>query len=264
MTDRILTVVDEDVSWRIMLLGITYSCGLAMLLDLIWGTSSKTVWPLSPLCGFALGSYTATLIVTRYQHHGGYSFYETLWGCNMSLIFTTISLWSQRPFLMMMSMCIVSGDQLCWYLDIFFYLFLGKCPIGVMRYLTYPENQSWPKRIFASHHLWFLPFCIYHVSLLEVHDRMPWTAFVASCLVTSLLVVFCRYATPYEIHFPGQRAIYLNINGAYAFWRDVPIPFLHAFDDAPMYVYLAYLCTVGNFCVNGLPSLFIRYIARHV
>lgn len=58
-------------------------------------------------------------------------------------------------------MAIVSGDQLAWYLDGITYLLTGKFPIGAMTYLTYPENRSFSKRFFATHHIWFLPLCLW-------------------------------------------------------------------------------------------------------
>jgi hypothetical protein len=57
-------------------------------------------------------------------------------------------------------MAIVSGDQICWYVDFIAYFITGTFPVGAVKYLTYPENRSFSKRFFASHHIWFLPLCL--------------------------------------------------------------------------------------------------------
>lgn len=58
-------------------------------------------------------------------------------------------------------MAIVSGDQLLWYIDIISYALTGKFIAGALTYLTYPENRSFSKTFFASHHIWFLPLCLW-------------------------------------------------------------------------------------------------------
>lgn len=65
-------------------------------------------------------------------------------------------------------MAIVSGDQLLWYIDVISYAFMRKFPTGAVTYLTYPENRSFSKIFFASHHIWFLPLCLWVRSHLVV------------------------------------------------------------------------------------------------
>lgn len=41
-----------------------------------------------------------------------------------------------------------------------FLLTLGrKFPVGVAKYLTWPET-SWARRITSTHHMWFIPYCL--------------------------------------------------------------------------------------------------------
>lgn len=58
-------------------------------------------------------------------------------------------------------MVTVSGDQLLWYIDVVSLLLTRKFAVGVVKYLTYPENRSFSKQFFATHHLWFLPLCLW-------------------------------------------------------------------------------------------------------
>lgn len=172
-------------------------------------------------------------------------------------------------------MAIVSGDQLAWYLDAVTYLMTGKFPIGAMTYLTYPENRSFSKRFFATHHIWFLPLCLWVCllvqrysasvgsvcSLLQVtktHGGMHESSFMASCIMTAFLAVYCRLFTPFEVKVPGNdHVIYLNVNGAFAFWKDIDIPLLHVLDHQNPAMYLPYLAVVGNLVVNGFPHIVI-------
>ena len=58
-------------------------------------------------------------------------------------------------------MVTVAGDQLLWYIDTLSFVLYGKLITGAMQYLTYPENRTFSKTVFATHHLWFLPACLY-------------------------------------------------------------------------------------------------------
>lgn len=47
------------------------------------------------------------------------------------------------------------------YVDVLgFFLTPGrKFPIGVAKYITWPET-SWARRLTSTHHLWFIPVCL--------------------------------------------------------------------------------------------------------
>ena len=180
-----------------------------------------------------------------------------------------MGLYRSSSLLLGIATSIVAGDQVCWYVDAAGYCILGKFPVGVIKYLTYPENRSIPKRWFASHHLWFLPMCILvrerssraHAKKMRGIMGMPWQSFGLSCIITTFLACYCRWLTPFQAK-DGSRTVYLNINGAYEFWRDVRIDILHWYDHAHPVVYLLFLGTVGNVAVNALPSLLLYALAN--
>jgi len=51
-------------------------------------------------------------------------------------------------------------DQSLWYLDIGGFLLTGNFPIGVAKYITWPET-TYMRLATATHHIWFLPLVMY-------------------------------------------------------------------------------------------------------
>ncbi|RLN58505.1 hypothetical protein BBJ28_00006917 [Nothophytophthora sp. Chile5] len=188
-----------------------------------------------------------------------YVLYEMLWGCNISLVLVIMAVFLSKPFLVGVAMVTVSGDQMLWYIDAISYLLQGKFLTGAMKYLTYPENRSFSKTFFATHHLWFLPLCLH---ITNGHGGMHGSSFLGSCIVTAFAVAYCRAFTPFEVRVPGDdHVIYLNVNGAYEFWKDIDMPLLHVLDHHHPLVYLPFLIIVGNLVANGIPHILVLGIA---
>jgi hypothetical protein len=61
---------------------------------------------------------------------------------------------------------------------------------------------------------------------------------------------------------PGADRLVININCAFGFWADVPIPFLHICDESHPVVYIAFLCVVGNCGLNAVPYLALRALSN--
>lgn len=88
------------------------------------------------------------------------------------------------------------------------------------------------------------------------------SSFAASCGVTTFMSVFCRIFTPFEVKVRGSdHAIYLNINGAFEFWKDIDIGVLHVLDHRHPLLYLPYLAVVGNLIANGIPHIVLMGIS---
>ena len=45
----------------------------------------------------------------------------------------------------------------------------------------------------------------------------------------------------------------MNINGAFEFWKDIKVPFLHLMDNRHPLLYLPFLFVTGNLSVNLVP-----------
>lgn len=256
---RVIRTEETSLALGLTFGGIIGAVGLAYILDELYSDQKtrKHVPSSSPVL---ILLYLFGMMTSRYVYNGVYTIYETMWGCNVAMFLAAFGIWTSRPLIIGMSACIVSGDQLCWYIDVVAYFLIRKCPIGVIKYLFYPENRSIPKRLFAAHHLWFLPLCLWHLKQL---GGMPPKSFLGSALLTSFLAAYCRLSTPFETKNQNQdkHRIYLNINGAYEFWRDISIPILHSFDHAHPLIYLPFLSIVGNLLVNGLPSWLLFMLA---
>lgn len=88
------------------------------------------------------------------------------------------------------------------------------------------------------------------------------SSFIASCCVTTFVAAYCRALTPFQAKAPGvDHIIYLNINGAFEFWKDIHISVLHVFDHRHPLLYLPYLGVVGNLVANGLPHMVLMGIS---
>ncbi|KAF4031135.1 hypothetical protein GN244_ATG17007 [Phytophthora infestans] len=212
-----------------------------------------------PKVGAFVALYTVMMAISRFYEHGTYILYELLWACNASLVLVVMALYFSKPFLVGVAMVTVSGDQLLWYIDTLSFILNGKFITGAMKYLTYLENRSFSKTFFATHHLWFLPVCLY---ITTGHGGMHGSSFIGSCTLTTFLAAFCRALTPFEVRVPGsEHVIYLNVNGGYAFWKDINIPLLHVLDHHHPMLYLPYLAIVGNFVANGFPHMLVLGVA---
>lgn len=212
-----------------------------------------------PKTALFVAIYTTLMVFWRLYEHGAYVLYEILWACNVSLVLVVMGLYLSKPFLVGIAMVTVSGDQLLWYIDAISFVMQGKFITGAMNYLTYPENRSFSKTFFATHHLWFLPLCLY---ITNGHGGMHGSSFVASSVLTTFLAAFCRMFTPFEVRVPGdEHVIYLNVNGAYEFWKDIDIPLLHLLDHRHPLLYLPFLGVVGNLVANGFPHILVLGIA---
>ena len=90
-------------------------------------------------------------------------------------------------------------------------------------------------------------------------------SFSLSFIFTAALATYSRLFSPFQLKSPGQdELLYLNINGAYEFWKDVEIGLLHFADGQHPLVYLAYLMVVGNTAVNGLPHLLCYALSQAI
>ena len=68
--------------------------------------------------------------------------YEYCWLCNVTLWLGALALYSGRPILASALCTTVGIDQLLWYVDCVGYTLLGKFPVGVAKYLIWPQNAT--------------------------------------------------------------------------------------------------------------------------
>eukprot|EP00920_Eleutheroschizon_duboscqi_P005642 GHVT01013204.1.p1 GENE.GHVT01013204.1~~GHVT01013204.1.p1 ORF type:complete len:392 (-),score=53.45 GHVT01013204.1:1098-2273(-) len=190
--------------------------------------------------------YWLALVLSRAIHTGPWMLYEACWACNAALLLSAVGLWLGQPLLVGVAACVVVLDQMLWYVDVTGYLFLGRFYVGVARYISWPQTPLM-KKIFSTHHIWFLPYCAWLSSRcgrgLQVHF------FFGSLLLTAVLLI-CSRIIPFEIEVPSRMLahtsqaatgdrhytpVYLNVNLAHAAWRDVRNSILSKYDFQPIY-----------------------------
>jgi hypothetical protein len=148
-------------------------------------------------------------------------------------------LYTNRKIIVMGHVIAVSIDQVLWYVDLLGWTLsrFRKFPIGVAKYITWPES-TWLTRITCTHHLWTIPLLIYAVR--GIHP----VALPFSWFIVILDVISCRLLTPFQIQgkIKSQKEEikkYLNINLAFELWKDITFEFLQIQrDHPPTHVYL--------------------------
>jgi hypothetical protein len=145
----------------------------------------------------------------------GLAIYEYCWLCNVTLWMSAYALLTDRPVLAS-AYCIVVGiDQLLWYVDLGVFVIAGKFPIGVAKYLTWPENDNWSSRLTWTHHLWTIPMILY-----AVRSKIKLSAYPLAFVIMSANVVLSRFLTPPEVR-TKQGTFYLNVNLSHSVWKDI-------------------------------------------
>mmetsp|Transcript_412 Transcript_412/g.891 ORF Transcript_412/g.891 Transcript_412/m.891 type:complete len:291 (-) Transcript_412:89-961(-) len=146
-------------------------------------------------------------------------FYESTFMCSATIVCSALSFCFHRP-LISQAFCITVGiDQLLWYFDILGYIFMGKFPIGVCKYLFKP-GTNWLGRISSSHHLWTIPLVMW-VNGSIFH----WLAIPLSFVVVPVSVFISHTMIPVAIRTKqdDDRDVYLNINLSHEMWADVKL-----------------------------------------
>jgi hypothetical protein len=188
--------------------------------------------------------------------------YEFFWLCNTTLIMASLSPVLHRPLLTQAYAIAIAIDQILWYVDILGYAATGKCPVGVCKYMFWPET-SLARKLTSSHHLWTIPVIVWGTCGLDVRGL------ILSFVVTAAGTVLTRMLTPASVrtsepvkgesHF---RDHYLNVNLSYEVWKDIKFSFLQITHPDP-YVYLPKLivrwCGL-NGVVFGIMLLAVRLI----
>lgn len=194
-----------------------------------------------PKTGLCLIGYLCIAFLCRFFDAGSFVLLELMWFCNLALFEAGLGMLTGRPLLVGAGLVTVLTDQLCWSVDCLGFLCTGKFVIGAAKYLTWP-SISLARKVTSFHHLWFFPVCFY-----TLQYKLPPYSWGVSCLFTLVGLVYCRFCTPRELN-DGKHTHYLNVNGAFEFWKDVPIGVLHRWDypKASAIRYLTFLFCFGN------------------
>ena len=179
------------------------------------------------------------------------------WQCNVSLVLAGIGAALGKRDIVGAAVVSIALDQSMWWVDLTSYLTAGKFIIGVAKYLTWKET-SWTKVFTSTHHLWFIPLCIY------LNEGLPWESAGMSVAIVAFSAIFTRLVIPFEIPYEGKMR-YMNINCTHECWKDVKIWVLHLADRKTYvdkhffygFMLLNLAWNTGNFlCFVGIKYLF--------
>ena len=209
--------------------------------DLMYGTPDKTLTPAywKPVGKFLI-VYTFMIIALRFRSDGAFALFDSLWACNICMLWAGIGMITNRPHLVSAAAAAVGVDQVCWFVDVLFWALKGTFPVGVAKYM--PE-VSGIRRLTSWHHLWFIP-------LLLIMLRTRGTEFPAglglSSLITICLPLAGRFFTPHTAITPTGIAHYTNVNQGYGVWKDVKIKPFHIADSSHPALYFPFVWALGN------------------
>jgi hypothetical protein len=183
--------------------------------------------------------------------------YEFCWLCNVSLIVGGLGLYLNKPIIAQAYCVTVGIDQLLWYVDLSWYFFTGKFPIGVSKYIFW-EGTSWSTRITCWHHVWTLPL------LLWGARGMHGLAFPLSFLVMICNVCFARFTTPFVLSDGKTDHKYLNVNLSHELWKDIKFKLLQINYDDPHYTLYLFRLLWRWECFNLAVFIILYGICRLV
>lgn len=162
--------------------------------------------------------------------------YEVCWACNSAMLLSVFGPLTNRPLLASGGAIAVCIDQVLWYVDLLGYAAVRKFPVGVAKYLLWPETSN-ARRATSTHHLFTIPLVLWQVGGLHLK------ALPISYGLVALHVILSRLLTPHVIFVKGGddgKAMipqYLNLNLAHEVWRDIKFKFLQITVPNP-FVYL--------------------------
>ncbi|KAN0055436.1 hypothetical protein ACTA71_008547 [Dictyostelium dimigraforme] len=160
--------------------------------------------------------YYLAMMYVRYQHRGAIGFADTLWLCNLSIVFGFISIAVNKPiFLGIACNCTLIVHAL-WVVDVVTWLISGTFPLGNAEYISWP-TITWGEIITTTHHAWFVP-----LSMICLHRNggYPSGAWSGSMLCV-IPVVYLSKLFPKILVLPDNSTFYLNINMVHEWWSDM-------------------------------------------
>ncbi|KAK5584516.1 hypothetical protein RB653_006128 [Dictyostelium firmibasis] len=166
--------------------------------------------------GIFMFIYYLTMMYVRYEHRGIIGFADTLWLCNLSIVFGFISIAVNKPiFLGIACNCTLIVHAL-WVVDVVAWLITGSFPLGNAEYISWP-SITWGEIFTTTHHAWFVP-----LSMLCLHRNgaYPSGAWSGSMLCV-IPVVYLSKLFPKILVLPDNSTFYLNINMVHEWWSDM-------------------------------------------
>lgn len=130
-----------------------------------------------------------------------------------------------------------------WYVDLLCFLVFKKFPIGVAKYITWPETTKM-RLMTSTHHLWFIPLLII---MIKNDKSFPLKNHFKSFMITILWTLCGRLLVPKTIIMPNKEEIYMNVNLSYEVWKDVPIKFLKVLDNSNILLTMGFSNFMWNF-----------------
>lgn len=143
--------------------------------------------------GVFLIIYLIVMIGTKFYDYTITSIYETLWACNLCLMLVGISLILGHSCVVRATMIVITSDQIPWYIDITGFLITRKYPIGVAKYLSWPETTKL-RMSTTFHHLWFLPLGMWAV--VPSAPGFTFEVFLLSATMVVTMGALGRISTP--------------------------------------------------------------------
>lgn len=81
------------------------------------------------------------------------------------------------------------------YVDLGGFALKRKFYVGVAKYIIWPETTK-IGLVTTSHHVWFLPLCLWVIHPTAKYSSFGISHFVLSCIFSQILIIIGRISTP--------------------------------------------------------------------
>ncbi|GAM22586.1 hypothetical protein SAMD00019534_057610 [Acytostelium subglobosum LB1] len=206
--------------------------------------------------GLFMFFFYCAMMYYRYQHRGAIGFADSLWTCNIAVLFGWVAVVLNKPYIISMGLCATFIVHAIWVVDVVTWFATGSFPLGNAEYISWP-NITWGEIITSTHHAWFVPL---GMSLLHRNGGYRGGAWFYAFLI-AIPTILISLLFPKELIMPNGDVFYLNINCAHEWWKDVRgWPFSLIPYEQPQYLMFLYAFSFFLFSVTHIVLKLISYV----
>jgi len=120
------------------------------------------------------------------------NYYQILWLCYSSVIFTGIAFFKKNNFLLISQINILLIPLLVWNIDFFYMIFNGSSLFGITDYFF--KQDSFVSLIVSSQHIFIIPLSLLVIYFLGVKRRDSWK--LSMIHITSFFIIVRLFTSP--------------------------------------------------------------------
>jgi len=160
--------------------------------------------------------YYLAMMYVRFEHRGIVGIADSLWLCNLAVIFGFVSIFLNNPYIMNIAVDCTLIVHLLWVIDVVVWLTTGSFPLGNAEYISWP-TITWGEILTTTHHAWYVPLCMLCLHRNGGYQDKVWIG----SMYLVVPVLYLSRLFPRIIDLPNGTTFYLNINMSHEWWSDM-------------------------------------------